>query len=243
MILLSIYARYIEYVSRISSARLGGVAALGFVVMIVLPNVVAVPAGLPTVGTDTTSALAFFVTQKGVVGLTSAMGPLAWVLATVFGAAAVAVLWPADRERGEAWSLAGFAGLLLQNLTFTGVVATRLALASTAGHGDQTGAAALWALHEALFCLNGTFLALALVGLTVSGRRAGLVPRWHGTVGLLGAGLQFGSALLAPVVVDRGGPLGLLGLAGWLLWVVWLVAYGRTLLRLAPATDPRPAIA
>ena len=102
--------------------------------------------------------------------------------------------------------------------------------ASTAadGVGANTG---LWALHDALFTLNGTFLALALVGLSLGGLRTGLIRPWHGRWGLVSAALLFASAVLTPLVLDRVGPLGLLGLTGWLMWVVWIVVYGIVLMR------------
>ncbi|WP_405796067.1 hypothetical protein [Streptomyces sp. NBC_01506] len=147
---------------------------------------------------------------------------------------------------------------------FAAVIALRLALASTAGpdggrdvgEGGGDGATGrLWALHDALFTLNGTFLALALLGLTVAGLtvagltvagltvaglRSGLIPRWHGGLGLLSAALLFSFGHPHPLVTDHSGPLGLLGLTGWLIWVVRLIVYGITLARNpvdAPAAD------
>jgi hypothetical protein len=204
--------------------RIAGFSGLGFAAVIVLANVIMVPTGLPTTGADTADAIAYFSTNRGVVGVASALTPAAWALSTVFAAGAVAALWRSDRERGEAWSLVGFAGVLLQNGAFAAVVALRLALAD-----DPTGV--LWSLHDALFTLNGVFLALALVGLSVSGRHAGLIPAWHARLGLLSAALLFTSATLTPLVVAHPGPLGLLGLTGWLLWVAWIVAYAVTLIR------------
>lgn len=90
---------------------------------------------------------------------------------------------------------------------------------------------ALWALHDALFTLNRTFLALALVGLSVAGVRSGLITCWHAGLGLVAAALQFASASLAPWVMDQGGALSLIGLVGWLIWVVWIVLYGVVLIR------------
>lgn len=198
--------------------RVGGYAVIGFATVIVGANVVAVSGGMPLPGADLAEVRDFFGTSPS-VGLSSAFTPLAWLLATVFGASAVAALWHAERV----WALTGFAGVLLQNATFAGLVATRLALTSD---GDT---ATLWALHNGLFALNGTFLAVALVGLSVAGARAGLIRPWHAVLGHVAAGLQFASASLAFTVID--GNLGILGLTGWLLWVVWLVAYGVTLLR------------
>lgn len=229
-------------VTTVTFARVCGLAALGFAIMIVLGNAIAVPAGLPRTGTEIREVIAFFSTKGDIVGIASALAPIAWVLATLFGAGAVAVLWRSERDRGEAWSLVGFAGLVLQNAAFAGVIALRLALASTTGR-DSTAAAGLWALHDALFTLNGTFLALALTGLSIGGLRADLIRPWHGTLGLLSATLLFSSATLTPLVIDHTGPLGLLGLVGWLMWVVWIVTYGITLLRLAPDRQPSPVTA
>ncbi|MGC5011067.1 hypothetical protein ACLQ2R_09920 [Streptosporangium sp. DT93] len=215
-------------------SRVTGVAALGFAVAIVLANAVMVPAGLPLTGAGIGEVDAFFGTEGDVVALASAITPAAWVLATLFGAGAAAALRRPERERGEAWSLVGFTGLALQNVTFAGVVATRLALSATAGH-DGGVTRGLWALHDALFTLNGTFLALALLGLSVAGLRAGVIRSWHGALGLVSAALLFTSATLTPLIIDHAGPLGLLGLAGWSMWVVWILAYGVTLIRLNPA--------
>ncbi|MFD8823181.1 2-oxoglutarate/malate transporter [Streptomyces sp. NPDC059605] len=218
--------------------RIGGFAAVGFAVMIVLSNVVMVPAGLPRTGAEIDEVTEFFGTQGVAVGIGSALTPGAWILATLFGAGALVALWRSERDRGEAWSLLGLAGLVLQNVTFAGVVAARLALTSTAPH-DPSATTGLWALHDAVFTLNGAFLALALLGLSVGGLRAGLIGPWHGALGLLAAALQFGSATLARWVVDSGGVLGLLGLAGWLMWVVWIVGYGVVLIRSEPDASAR----
>jgi hypothetical protein len=218
------------------NVRVGGLAGLCFAVAVVLPNAVLVPAGLPHTGADPGQVTAFFAESGDVVGVASMLAPVAWVLAVLFGAAAVTALRASDTARSEPWALAGFAGLVLQNATFTGVVAIKVALASTAGEG----ATVLWALHDALFTLNGTFLATAMLGLSVAGLRAGLIRPSHGVLGFGAAALQFTSAVLTPLIIDDGGPLGLLGLAGWLLWVVWIAGYGIVLIRLSGEQDQLP---
>ncbi|MEW1838013.1 hypothetical protein AB0392_08660 [Nonomuraea angiospora] len=215
-------------------SRISGIAAIGFATSIVTANVIMAPAGLPLTGAGLAEVNAFFGANGHVVGLGSAFGPVAWVLATVFGAGAVSALWAAERERGEAWSLVGFAGIALQNVTFVGIMAARLALARTAPT-DPAATPGLWAWHDAVFTLNGTFLAIALVGLSVAGLRAKLLRPWEGTLGFAAAVLQFTSACLAFLVMKAEGPLGLIGLAGWLIWVVWLVMYGIRLIRLRAA--------
>ncbi|ADB35737.1 hypothetical protein Kfla_6745 [Kribbella flavida DSM 17836] len=224
--LFSFYACYIQYMTR-QFTRIGGLGAIGFAATIVVANLLVVPAGFPTPGADVAEAAAFLADHGGLVDLSSALTPIAWFCIVLFAAGAFAVLWPQERRRNEAWSVVGAAGLLLQTAVFVGVIAVRLALVQ---QPDQ--AAALWPLQDALLTINGTFLALALTGLSVAGLRCGLIRRWHYTVGLIAATLTFGSAILTPLVIDRSGPLGLIGLAGWLLWVVWLVAYGIALWRL-----------
>lgn len=207
--------------------RLGGIAGIGFAALILLLNaLVLVPAGLPSPGSGLPEAVAFFSTQQTAMTLGTMALPAVWVLATLFGAGAVAA-----SSRSEAWALVGFAGILLQNLNITTVSAVRLALAHT---GADDSAAALWALHEALFGLNGTFLALALVGLSMSGRHSGLIPKWLAAMGFAAAALQFTAAVLTPQVMEGGNSLGLVGLAGWLIWVAWLACYGAALIRAKP---------
>ena len=203
--------------------RVAGFAGIGFAAAIVLANVILVPSGLPATGAEIAEVVEFFEGHRNALAVASALMPAAWVLALVFGAGALSAV---RRGEHEGWALVGFAGIVLQNGAFAGVAAIRLALP-----GAEGAVPALWALHDALFTLNGVFLATALVGLSVSGLRAGLLARWHAWLGFVSAALLFGSATLAALVIDHAGPLGLLGLAGWLMWVVWLVAYGAALIR------------
>ncbi|GAB2983325.1 hypothetical protein [Saccharothrix stipae] len=208
--------------------RIAGFAGLGFATLIVLANAIMVPTGPPRTGA--TDVVAYFSTHQAIVGLSSALTPTAWALSTLFAAGAVVASRQSDRDRGEAWSLVGFAGVVLQNGTFAAVIALRLALPPTTRTApDATGA--LWSLHDALFTLNGVFLAMALVGLSISGRHANLIARWHATLGHLAATLLFTSATLTPLITAEPGPLALLGLGGWLLWVAWIVLYATTLIR------------
>ncbi|WP_327114269.1 hypothetical protein OHB12_33965 [Nocardia sp. NBC_01730] len=213
--------------------RIGGSAGLGFALVIVGANLILEPTGMPPVGADVADVDAFFTDKAGLVGLSSMFLPAAWACVVVFGAAVVATLWPRERSLGSAWSLVGFAGLLLQNSTFVGIAATRLALSDSTG-----GAAGLWAMHNALFSLNGTFLAVAMLGFSLGGWRTDLIRRWHAVLGLTAATGQFAWATLGPLVIDHVSPLSLLGLVSWLLWVVWIATYGITLVRLPAPLRP-----
>ncbi|SMD18856.1 hypothetical protein [Kibdelosporangium aridum] len=60
------------------------------------------PAGLPTPGTAFPDAAKFFSGDSAALHIASALGPLSWVLATIFGVGAVA-LWSAE----PGWALVG----------------------------------------------------------------------------------------------------------------------------------------
>ncbi|SEF18898.1 hypothetical protein [Jiangella alba] len=210
-------------------SRIGGWAALGFAVLLAGTNLILAPTHLPLIGDPVDEVADYFGSHAGIIGFSGTLAVIAWLLAVLFGAAVVAAVWPSERARGEAWSLVGIAGLVLQNATFTVFTATRLALTGTASDAPATNA--LWTLNEALFAFNGTFLATAMLGLSVAGLRSGLIRSGHAVLGFTAGTLQLSSALLLPLVFDDPGAADLLGLAGWLLWVVWIAWYGIVLLR------------
>lgn len=184
------------------------------------------PAGLPSPGSPPEEAIEFFRAANQPTSAVSLLLPAVWALATVFAAGALAAVLRAGGQ--SVWAYTGFAGILLQNATFTAVVAVRLAMSTV---DDVAGVRTLWALHEALFGFNGTFLALALAGLGAAGRTAGLLPRGLFVLGAIAAVLQFAGAVLTPLVVTGHDGLARIGLVGWLLWAVWLCGYGICLIR------------
>lgn len=211
-----------QKIARRPFTRVAGAGAIGFAFIIVAANLVLVPAGMPNSGAEPSTAAEFFRDHAYLTDPVAMFLPAAWVAATLFAAGAATLL--ATRPDTAGWAWTGFAGVVLQNMTFTGIMAVRLALSAEA-------TPTLWTLHDALFGLNGTFLALAMLGFSVAGLRTGFIRRGHALLGLVAAALQFTSASLTPLVMAEPGPLGLLGLIGWLLWVAWLVRYGVALLR------------
>lgn len=216
----------------ITFPRVSGAAGLGFVLLLIAANLILTSAGFPTpsdaVGIDQVTEV--FAAERAALRLASALLPAAWLLATLFTAGVVSRLWATDRTSARAWSLVGFAGVIMQCAVFTGVEATRLGLGSAAT-GDPAAVPGLWGLYNALFGFNQVFLATALLGLSIGGSSAGVISRWHAVVGLAGAALLFASATASPYGIEDVNPLALLGLVGWLLWLVWIVVFSWLLLR------------
>ncbi|MEU4316502.1 2-oxoglutarate/malate transporter [Nocardia sp. NPDC024068] len=221
-----------------ASTRTAGVAAIGFALLIVAANLVVVPAGMPSPGAPASEAIEFFTTADQPTGTIAVFLPAAWILASVFAGGAVAAVLRASTRAPAGAAYAGFAGVLLQNAVFTVVVALRLAMSAL---DDPDQLRTLWAVHEALFGFNGTFLALAMLGLGTAGYGAGILGRWRFLLGILGAALQFASASLTSLIATGHDRLSVLGLLGWLLWVVWLIGYGVALIRRSePARGDAP---
>ncbi|RKN39635.1 hypothetical protein [Micromonospora endolithica] len=215
--------------------RVAGIAGVGFVVILIAANLILTAAGYPTPSEAVTidEITTVFAVGGGSLRLASALLPAAWLLATVFAVGVCGHLWRHEPSRTHPWSLVGLAGILMQSAVFTGVEATRLALAAAARH-DGGGIAGLWGLHNALFGFNQVFLATALVGLSASGIRAGVIVRWHAGTGFLAAALLFLAATTSPYGIEDVNPVALFGLVGWLLWLVWITAYSVILIRGRP---------
>ncbi|MGW0180081.1 2-oxoglutarate/malate transporter [Nocardia sp. NPDC003345] len=211
-----------------ASQRIAGVAAIGFALLIVTANLIVVPAGMPSPGAPAAEAIEFFTTAGQPTGAIAVFLPAAWILASVFAGGAVAAALRMGERASAGPAYAGFAGVLLQNGVFTVVVALRLAMSAL---DDPDQVRTLWAVHEALFGFNGTFLALAMLGLGIAGYRAALLGRTLLLLGITAAALQFASASLTWPITSGHDHLSLLGLTGWLLWVVWLIGYGVALIR------------
>lgn len=213
-------------------SRLSGAAAMGFVLTAVAATAILQSAGLPAMDASPEEVSTFFADHATQVAIASALAPLAWVMLALFGAGAAARLLPAERPRGEAWSLVGLIGLVMNIIFFGGSVVTQIAL--RVGTSATDG---LWSLHNAFFTINGVSLATALIGFSIAGLRTRTMRTWHGTIGLLAAALQLTQAALSPIILD-GGPsaLSIIGLVGFLLWLLWLITFGVILFRDATST-------
>jgi hypothetical protein len=218
-----------------SFTRLAGLAALTFAVVVATINIVLGASGWPPSGDAAPGEVAAFLTgHSGLIGADVALTLANTVLIVVFGAGAFAVIWPAERDRREAWSVVGLLGAAIMSAQFGVVVAIRAALS------DGADPAGVWDVHNALFTAVGVGLGTIMLGFSIGGTRTATIRRWHGGLGVLSAVLLTSSAVLAPLV-DGLAAVALVGFAGWL---VWLATFGVVLVRLGTSAESvRPASA
>jgi hypothetical protein len=214
----------------VAITSLAGVGGLLFVLSAIVINVIYVRAGLPlpTSGQSLDAITDSLATVGGRLKHPSIIAPATWLFTTLFAAGLLSALWSGDAET-DGWALAGFAGVLMQNATFTVVEALRFGAASAAAHhrGSVPG---LWAFGGVLFGFNQVFLAIALLGFTAAGSILDVIPAWHVWLGYLSAALLFVSSLASPYNADGTNRIAVTGLVGWLGWTAWIVAYSITLL-------------
>lgn len=208
--------------------RIAGFAGIGFTLVLIVANIFLLSSGFPAPSEVVEPGRLAEITagSESTLRGASAFLPVTWLLASIWAAGVFAAQSGGDRTRGEAWSLLGLAGVLLQNVTFAGVEAIRLALTAVESSDTLAG---LWTLYNGFFGFNQVFLALALLGFSVSGLRGRTIPRWHAAIGLTGAAALLASATASPLATVN--PLSLPGLVGWLLWVVWIAVYSVAMLR------------
>ena len=210
------------------SRRLGGLAGLAFVGLVGSVNIILGSTGLPRAGASQAQVEQYFVDHGAASAAAASIATVVWLCLAVFGAGLVARLRQEDPTMVESWPLLGLAAVFMQNAIFTAVVATQVALGSESLSAESHWLA--WQLHNALFTLNGSSLALILLAFSVAGLRCGLIRRWHAGLGLTAAVLLASSSFTTPFHEEIEA-LGALGLVGFVLWLVWVATYSLVLLR------------
>ncbi|MCV7287070.1 hypothetical protein H7J87_17240 [Mycolicibacterium wolinskyi] len=209
-----------------------GLGGIGFVLVAVVVNVIYVRGGLPmpVAGKDIGAVTDSFATVGDALRKPSVLAPAMWLFTTVFAAGLLTVLGDGGGD-ARAWALVGFAGVIMQNATFTCVEALRFGMAAAASHG-RGSMAGLWGLSNVLFGFNQVFLAIALLGFTAAGADTGFIAPWHAWLGYASAVLLFISSAASPYNAGGASRIAPVGLIGWLGWATWIVIYSIELLRL-----------
>ncbi len=217
-------------------SKITGIAGIVFVFLVGVFNIVLGASSPPANDASAAEIGSYYTANGGAMVLISVIAPLVWVALLVFGAGVFAKVRGHELGSGEAWGYIGLLGILMQNALFATVVAIDVAfnvgaesLAANAGVTEM-----LWRFQHAIFTLNGVSLALVLTGFSIAALRAGLIPRWHASVGFVSAALLFASAASVTPAVE-GSWAAFIGLPGFLLWLVWILSMGVRLIK-APAT-------
>ncbi len=217
--------------------RLTGLAGIVFVVLVGGFNILLGASGAPLNAADAADIAGYLANNNATITTISVIAPLVWVSLLVFGIGVFAKVRSTDVDRGEAWGALGLVGVLLVCAMFSIVVGTYVALSLGADSLAANSALTemIWRFNRAMFTLNGTGLAVALLGFSMAGERARFISTGHARVGFVGAVLSLASATAVTPVVN-GSAVGLLGLAGFLVWLGWVVAVSIRLLRDASPT-------
>lgn len=211
-------------------ARLAGLGAVVFVVIVVLQNFLR-GSSAPQPGASGEEVLAYYAGHR----------TLTFVLVGtfVFGGAALAIFLGGAMRRllagsRPSWAITGCAGAVGVIALFSVVVASEQALSVVAaGDRPDLGAVeALWTLHNSVFTVLYLSLAIALVGLSRAGVAAGLTPRAFEYLAPIGAGLLAVAAVAGPAIAAGDAmPVFGLGLLGFLAWLAFLASTGLRLAR------------
>jgi hypothetical protein len=217
-------------------ARLAGLGALGFVVVVVLQNLIR-GSSAPAMGASSEEVLAYYVDHRATTILLVATFVLSTAaLATFLGGMMRRIL--ASSRPG--WAITGALGAAGAMALFGVVVAAEQALSvvATVDRPDLGAIEALWALHDSAFTVLELSLAIALLGLSRAGVAAGLTPRAFEVLAPIGAGLLALGAIAGPsIAAGDAEPVFGLALLGFALWLAFLVTTGLRLVR----SDRRPA--
>jgi hypothetical protein len=219
----------------LSSTRVGGIAGLGFVGIVLSVNIIQAAAHAPMAGASRSDVLDYYADAGAAATVGTGLAPLVWLALVLFAGGVVAALRRHEQLSGDSWSLVGLVGAVMQNALFAGVIATNAAMAIGSLSDDATWA--VWQVHNAFFHLNTMSLAIVLLSISIGAGRAGLILGWQRTLGLVAAAAMTMAAVTTPAAMD-GHPVGLIGFAGFLLWLVWV---GSVSVRLLRVSTPAPA--
>jgi len=207
-----------------AARRIGGIAALAFVLGVILAN--GAMFGGPTPNLSAEEAAAWYASDGGRAMFAVAMVALTFPALLIFGGA----IFELSRTNAGAriWSLVGALGGAAMVGVFSIVGSAQVAavlLAEAGGPGFEV----TWLIHNGAFAVNMSILGTAFLGFALAAHGAGVSPRWHRTLGVIGALLLLVTGF-ANAWVAAGSPIVFIGFGGFLLWLAWLSILGVRLL-------------
>lgn len=207
--------------------RIGGVAALAFLSLLVVQNLIR--AAEPGFAAPPGTVAGYFFEHRTAVVVPLALFPVGLVSLLCFASSMRSVVRDArDRFLADLGTLA----VVLIAALFAVINGLEIALAAMAGEAALSpgAVAGLWAVHAAVFAVNLAAIAVALTALSALAVRHALSPRWFAVAGPAGGACLFVAALSSVAVVG-GSPVLYVGFAGFLIWGLFLLCAGARLLR------------
>ena len=211
-------------------AKLTGLGGLAFAGVVLLQNIIRGGTS-PANGATTAEVLTHYTDHRAITFVLIATFVVSGTGLAIFLGGAMRRLMATER-RG--WALTGFVGATGIMALFAVVVGAEQALSVVATHTQPNIGAieALWALHNSVFTVLDLFIAVALLGLSLSGIAAGITPRVFGRLAPLGSALLLVGSFAGPSIA-AGDAMPLFGLAGigFIIWLAFLATTGIRLVR------------
>jgi hypothetical protein len=211
-------------------AHTAGLGAIGFVVVVVLQNIVR---GLSAPANDapTREVLNHYADHRAVTAVLACTFVLGGIALAGFLGGAMRRLTAGDRP---GWAYIGAIGAIGIMVIFAVLVGTEEALSvvATGSTPDLASMDALWALHNSVFTVLFASIAIALLGLSRAGVAAGITPPAFERLAPVGFVLLSIAAASGPFIAAGDAmPAFGIGAAGFLIWLAFLVTTGRRLVR------------
>lgn len=207
-----------------SYQRFAGIGGIVFVVLGVILTIIPIANSFPSDDASIQEIASYYENNKDAVKAGVSLALVAWPALLLFVSGVFLIVRPMEQQRLEAWSILALLGIAVQSAVFIVVVSTNAAfvlradtIAANAGATE-----ALWALQRAPLSIDGAGLVAALVGMAMGTLRAGVAPKWHSAVGVVG-----GVLLLAGHIAVQASPddwaVWIIPMVGFILWLLWIL--------------------
>lgn len=216
----------------ISAARIAGISGLLFVALVIGQNIIRL-AIAPANDAPVASIVDHYQNDRG---LYAALG-------TSFAASGLALAMfiagitsRSASEEDRAWSTLGLIGGAGVMALFSAMVACEFALLVATDRAEVSSGAVetLWTLHNSLFAVLNTMIAIALLGVGRAATRSSLVPSWLARLVPAGSALLLVGTLAGPqLAAGELQPLMGIAVLGFVIWLAVVATSGANMLRAA----------
>lgn len=213
-----------------TSKRVAGWAAIGFVAAVLALNVIEnVGTGRPDPGAAADEVARWAADAAPYLWASTMLVPVAWVLLALV----TVTMWEKARSAGQSLfsPMLAVLGSAMTMGTLSAAIAADAVLISSIEVLSADAVEVLSGVATALFLLNWAALAITLFGLSRTMLELRVAPRWTDRVSVAGSGLLVVGSMQSAAALDGVLPGLLLGLAGFAIWLLFLLVAGIGLLQ------------